>query len=37
MVIDVFESGASSITLIPVANTSNAGRTFYQFKVTAVD
>lgn len=33
LLIDTFKDGAKEITLIPVTGTSNAGRTFYQFRV----
>lgn len=33
LLIDTFTDGAKEITLIPVTGTSNAGRTFYQFRV----
>ena len=33
LLIDTFMDGAKEITLVPVTGTSNAGRTFYQFKV----
>lgn len=36
MIIDVFTDGASEITIIPITGQSNAGRTFYQFKVLNV-
>ena len=32
MLMDVFADGATEITIVPVTGTSNAGRTFYQFK-----
>lgn len=35
--IDIFNDGATSITIQPISGQSNAGRTFYQFKVLAVD
>lgn len=35
--IDIFDDGATSITIQPISGQSNAGRTFYQFKVLAVD
>lgn len=36
MIIDVFTDGASEITVMPITEQSNAGRTFYQFKVLDV-
>lgn len=32
MLMDVFADGATEITIVPVTGTSNAGRTFYQFR-----
>ena len=37
MIIDQFEDGVKSFTLIPVTGTSNAGRTFYQFKIIDIE
>lgn len=36
MIIEAFGQGAKEITIEPVTGTSNAGRTFYQFKVVDV-
>lgn len=36
MIIDAFTDGVKEMTIEPVTGTSNAGRTFYQFKILDV-